>query len=98
MEVHGPTSVGAAAPIQQGRPAAEVEQTAAAAPASPRDEVDISSVGKMLDDMSRTPGVREERLARIKAAIENGTYDTLDKLERALSRMIEQITQGDNDE
>ena len=45
----------------------------------------------MLDDASRTPGIREQRLAEIKAAIEAGTYETPEKLELALSRLVEQI-------
>src|SRR5437868_5632849 len=92
MEVHGPASVGASIPINQTRPAAEVEKTTPPAIASPSDEVDISAVGKMLDGLSRTAGVREERLAQIKAAIEEGTYDTPEKLELAFSRMLEQIS------
>jgi len=90
MEVHGPASVGAAAPIRQTRPVIEPEATASPAISSPSDEVDISAAGKMLDGISRTPGVREERLSQIKAAIEDGTYDTPEKLDIALSRMIEQ--------
>jgi negative regulator of flagellin synthesis FlgM len=45
----------------------------------------------MLDDASRTPGVREQRLAQIKAAIEAGTYETPEKLEIALNRMLDQL-------
>src|SRR5205809_165880 len=91
MEVHGPTSVGATVPINHTRPAAEVEQAVPAKVSSPQDEVDISAVGKMMENASRTPGVREERLAQIKAAIEAGNYDTPEKLELALSRMVEQV-------
>lgn len=97
MEVHGPTSVGASVPISHTRPTVEVEPASSAPISSPQDEVDISSVGKMLDGMSRTTGVREERLAQIKAAIADGTYDTPEKLEMALSRMIEQtLREGTN--
>jgi negative regulator of flagellin synthesis FlgM len=68
-----------------------VEKSQAAGPVSPKDEVEISAVGKMLDDASRTPGIREQRLAEIKAAIEAGTYETPEKLELALARMVEQL-------
>jgi negative regulator of flagellin synthesis FlgM len=57
----------------------------------PRDEVEISALGRMLDDASRIPGVREERLAQIKSAIEAGTYETPEKLQIALERMLAQI-------
>lgn len=39
----------------------------------------------------RAPESRPERLARIKAEIEAGTYDSPDKLEFALSRMIDTV-------
>jgi negative regulator of flagellin synthesis FlgM len=78
-------------PISRPESAAGVEKAQMSGPASPKDEVEISAVGKMLDDASRTPGIREQRLAEIKAAIEAGTYETPEKLELALSRMVEQL-------
>lgn len=91
MEVHGPSSTGASVPINQIRPQTNVEQTPAATPLSPRDEVDISSMGKLMHDASQTPGIRQERLALIKAAIDAGIYETPEKLEMALNRMLEQL-------
>jgi negative regulator of flagellin synthesis FlgM len=91
MEVRGLGSVSTSAPVGRSQSAGPASEPAPVAPESPRDEVEISSVGKMLDDASRTPGIREQRLARIKAAIEAGTYETPEKLELALNRMLEQI-------
>jgi negative regulator of flagellin synthesis FlgM len=91
MEVRGLGSIGASAPIGRTAPSSASEKPAAATPAAPRDEVEISSLGRMLDDASRTPGVREQRLAQIKAAIEAGTYETPEKLQLALDRMLDQI-------
>ena len=45
----------------------------------------------MLDQLSQNPDIRQERLAQIKAAIENGTYDTDEKLEAALSKLFNSI-------
>jgi hypothetical protein len=42
----------------------------------------------MLEQLSQTTDMRQERIARIKEAIENGTYDTDAKLEAALERML----------
>ena len=64
MEVQGPNSIGASVPISQIRPQANVEQTPPAGALSPRDEVDISSIGKLMNDASQTPGIRQERLAK----------------------------------
>ncbi|HTI51025.1 MAG TPA: flagellar biosynthesis anti-sigma factor FlgM [Planctomycetaceae bacterium] len=96
MEVRGLNSVGASAPVSRTSPVQAAGPAAPAAPpAAPRDEVEISSVSRMLDDASRIPGVREQRLEQIKAAIEAGTYETPEKLQIALDRMLEQI--GGND-
>jgi flagellar biosynthesis anti-sigma factor FlgM len=57
----------------------------------PQDELEISQAGKMLDRLSETPEVRAERIAHIKEAIENGTYDTDEKLEAALSKMLDSL-------
>lgn len=95
MEVRGLGSVGASAPISRAQPSTRPTETAAV-PSSPQDQVEISEVGRMLDGASRTPGIREQRLAQIKAAIESGTYDTPEKLELALGRMIEKVAREDS--
>ena len=89
MEVRGLNSAVPAAPIERPETAIAPEDAAPARPASPNDEVEISAVGKLLDEASRTPGIREQRLAEIKAAIEAGTYETPEKLELAVKRLLE---------
>ena len=91
MDVRGLSSARPMSPISRPEATVAPVETAPTGPASPRDEVEISAVGKLLDDASRTPGIREQRLSEIKAAIENGTYETPEKLELALNRMVEQL-------
>ena len=89
MDVSGIGSVSGATPARAVSPTAPVSQPeAASSVTAPRDELEISSAGKMLDRMSETPEIRAERLAEIKEAIENGAYDTDEKLEAALSKMF----------
>lgn len=96
MEVQGTSSIGASKPITQVRPKVSVEQTPSVGGiSSPQDQVDISPMGKMMGEASQASGIRQERLAQIKAAIDAGTYDTPEKLEMALSRMLGQIAQDD---
>ncbi len=91
MEVRGLSSANPLSPISRPESTPGVDKSQPVGPATPKDEVEISAAGKMLDDASRTPGVREQRLAEIKAAIEAGTYETPEKLELALQRMVEQL-------
>ena len=95
MEVRGFGSVGASRPVTGARPPVETAETASTGSMTPKDEVEISAVGKMMDDVSRVSGLREQRLAQIKSAIENGTYDTPEKLELALGRMLDQIARDE---
>ena len=99
MDVSGIGSVSGGAPTRGVSPTNPVSHPSAASSIeSPRDQLEISSAGKMLDRLSETPEVRAERLANIKEAIENGAYDTDEKLEAALSKMFDSIGQRLDDE
>ena len=88
MDVSGIGSVSGATPNRPVAPSASQTVTAPAV-SVPQDNLEISTAGKMLDRLSETPDVRAERLAQIKEAIENGAYDTDEKLEAALLRMFD---------
>jgi flagellar biosynthesis anti-sigma factor FlgM len=99
MDVRGVGSVSGAGSV---RPSAAVPSTREAAapvrPQRPSDELQISPAGKLLDQLSQNSDVRQERLARIREAIANGTYDTDEKLEAALSRMFDAVEAELNDD
>lgn len=95
MEVRGLSSARPMSPVSRPEATTGPTEAAPVGPVSPKDEVEISAVGKLLDDASRTPGIREQRLAEIKAAIEAGTYETPEKLEMALNRMVDQLKLDD---
>ena len=88
MDVRGIGSVPGATPIRPAGQPSAAPSAGVAKPQFPRDELQLSAAGKMLDQLSQNPDIRQERLAQIKAAIENGTYDTDEKLEAALSKMF----------
>lgn len=96
MDVRGLGSVGASVPINRTPPPAQTEKAASVGPATPQDQVEISDVGRMLEGASRTPGLREQRLAQIKAAIADGTYDSPEKLELALGRLIDTVVRDES--
>lgn len=93
MDVRGVGSVSGAAPIRPMGGSPATRETGVSRPQAPRDELELSSAGKMLDQLSQNPDLRTERLNQIKAAIANGTYDTDEKLEAALSRMFDVLSQ-----
>ena len=96
MEVSGMGAAPGSGPVRPMAPAgstapanAPSANPAQSAIVSPKDEVEISAAGKMLERLSETPEARAERLAQIKQAIQNGDYDTDAKLDAALERMFE---------
>lgn len=91
MDVRGVGPALGALPVKSTAGIPTNREVSGNAPVSPKDELELSSAGKMLDQLSQTPDIRQERLARIKAEIANGTYDTDAKLEAALSKMFDTL-------
>ncbi len=98
MDVNGTSSISGSSPIN--RPMNPTHTNNQEAPtskpiSSPQDELEISSAGRMLDEMTNNSEMRAERLAQIKAAIDDGTYETDEKLDAALSRLLNQIDESE---
>ena len=58
---------------------------------APRDHVEISPLGQMLDGISRLPEIRHEKVEEIRRQIASGSYETPEKLELALDRMMDEL-------
>jgi len=92
MAVNGPGSVSGSVPIRSVRPPAEVSPTKETGKVTPaNDRVEISAAARMLDELNESSAVHAERLAKIKSAIDAGEYETPDKLEAALEKMLREI-------
>jgi negative regulator of flagellin synthesis FlgM len=53
--------------------------------------VQISSAADFVAQAQQLPDVRADRVASIRAAIADGSYETADKLDAALSAMLDEI-------
>ncbi len=94
MEVQGPGSLQRSVPISSvNTPGKSGAAASGQTPASSKanDAVEISSAGQLLDKLSKSPEVRAERLAQIKASIASGDYDSDEKLEAALMNLLQSI-------
>ena len=97
MRIQGPANVHGAQPINgphQIESAKPAEQTAATPQA---DQLDISheaelasKVAELTGQIQEIPDVRADRLAKIREAIEQGSYETEDKLDIALDRFLDE--------
>lgn len=55
------------------------------------DRLDISEAGQLAGKLSEIPDIRHDRVQVLRAAIANGTYETHDKLNAAVDRLLDEI-------
>jgi negative regulator of flagellin synthesis FlgM len=77
---HPPDSVGKVAPTQN-----------ALEPQAAHDVVEISSAARLAAKIHEVPEVRSELVQRVKSEIEAGTYETPERLEIAVNRLMEDL-------
>jgi negative regulator of flagellin synthesis FlgM len=82
--VHGPQGT-------QGPHRSTASTKPAASSLGEVDQLDISPSGSEAARALDLSGIRAERVAEIRAAIESGTYETDEKLNLALDRLIDEI-------
>ena len=86
--VHGPQSI-------QGPQRAQFAKTpepAATQANSGVDQLDISPEAQILSQVRDIPEIRADRVAEIRAAIAEGVYETEEKLDIALDRLLDEIS------
>lgn len=91
MNIFGPSSVhGAHGP--KGPQAARPANAQAPRPsAAPKDQLDISAAGEAAASASESGEVRSDLVARVRNEIAAGTYETPEKLDAALDRLLDQL-------
>lgn len=85
------TSVSGAASIRRAELVARNAQgTPEGAPRVQRegDRVEVSDMARLMQRLRDTPEIREDLVARIRAEIDAGTYETAEKLSSAIDAMI----------
>ncbi len=91
MQIHGSAHVHGPQPIQQAHGAQKATSAPAAGSAQASDEVSISDVGRLLEQAQSLPEIRQDRVAAIRAAIADGTYDVEGKLGEAVDNLLDEI-------
>jgi negative regulator of flagellin synthesis FlgM len=96
MQIFGPFRVSttqAATGAQRLQPQGQANP-ASARSATPVDQLDLSSSASRLEGSSSASGggeIRIDRVAELRRQIANGSYDTPEKLDLALDRMLDQF-------
>ena len=83
--------------VHTAQPLAAPHRPAPAQPASTPhssygvDQLDLSPEAEFVAQARDLPDIREDRVAAIRAEIARGTYETPEKLDIALSRLLDEI-------
>ncbi len=59
--------------------------------AADRDRVELSEHARLLDQLRRMPDMRLDRIEAVRQAIQEGSYETQDKLDMAIDRLLEDL-------
>jgi negative regulator of flagellin synthesis FlgM len=84
-QLHGPQAI--SAPHVSRTPATSPQLESAPI----RDELQISDAARLMEQVQQAPDIRQDKVAAIRAQIANGTYETADKLDIAVSRLLDEI-------
>lgn len=84
-QVHGPQSVNAPhrAAVQETNPETQTVSNA--------DQLDISQEADLVSRVRELPEIRADRVADIRAAIDEGIYETEEKLDLAVNGLLDEI-------
>lgn len=91
MEIHGAGGAQGPQPIYPRLAAISLDASQTVQAGTPRDQVEISPLGQMLDGISRLPEIRHEKVEAIRREIASGVYDTPERLEIALDRLLDEF-------
>lgn len=83
--LHGPQAVSAPHVSRASQPTTSLESTAI------HDEVNISDAARLIEQVHQAPDIRQDRVQAIRAQIASGTYETSEKLDVAVSRLLDEI-------
>lgn len=91
MQIYGPSQIHGAQPLA-GPHAARPAQSCSTSPAGQTsDRLELSAAGQIAGRLAEIPDIRADRVAEIRAALADGTYETADKLDVALDRLLDEI-------
>jgi negative regulator of flagellin synthesis FlgM len=91
MHVYGPAHLHGAQPVNSPH-SARINRPASTPSSGPiQDEVQISDAARLLDKVSDLPAIRQDRVNQIRQQIADGTYETPEKMQIAVERLLGEI-------
>jgi negative regulator of flagellin synthesis FlgM len=84
-QLHGPQAVGAPHGARPAQPTTRPEAAQIA------DEVNISDAARLVEQVQQMPEMRADRVDAVRQQIAAGTYETAEKLNAAVERLLDEI-------
>ena len=91
MYIYGASHVHAAQPMSAPHRPAPMQPAGPPSSSYGVDQLDLSPEIEFVAQVRDLPDIREDRVAAIRAEIARGTYETPEKLDVALSRLLDEI-------
>ena len=91
MQINGPAQIHGAQPINAPHRTAASQASSPSESQKTVDQLDISREAEMASRIHDVPDTRADKVAEIRAQIEAGVYETDDKLDMAVSRLLDEI-------
>ena len=91
MHIYGPAHLHGAQPISPPHGSHISKPSAPNQPGQIQDELDISDAGRLMEQAKGAAEVRQDVVDRIRGQIADGSYETADKLDIALDRLLDEI-------
>ena len=91
MQIQGPAHLHGTNPIQGARPADSAAEQRSLDAVQDADQLDISPEADMISRLRDVPDIRADRVAEIRHQIEAGTYETSEKLDIAVGRLLDEL-------
>jgi len=91
MHIYGPSQLHGPQPIAAPHSLHPAQPTARPEPSQIVDQIDISEAAQLVEQVRQLPDIREDRVEAVRQQIAAGTYDTSDKLDAAIERLLDEI-------
>jgi negative regulator of flagellin synthesis FlgM len=91
MHIYGPAHLHGPQPIGPPHHSRASQPPARPGSAPIHDELEISDAARMVEQARAVPEIRRDRIEAIRAKIAEGTYETQEKLEIAIERLLDEI-------
>jgi len=91
MQIHGPSNIHGPQAINPPHRSQGPARSSAPEPTKQADQLDISREADLVSRAREVPDIRADRVTSIRAQIEAGTYETAQKLEVAVGRLLDEL-------